>query len=128
MSWWLNLTSGFPLTDQTRYLYGLQLADGGAECVAFLCVVRGAVQSSLTDAKCLGRNADSSAVQGLLKNKEREWDCRSHIAENIIPKVWIAFWTVSVTVNQFTEHLAQTYNVFDAHDAPVIQCDKKNLV
>lgn len=73
------------------YLYGLQLADGGAESVAFLCVVRGAVQSSLTDAERLGRYADSSAVQGLLKSKETEWDCTSDIAKNIIPKVWVAF-------------------------------------
>lgn len=49
------------------YLHCLKLADGGAECHAFLRVVGGAVQRGLSDAECLGCDADSSAVQGLLR-------------------------------------------------------------
>lgn len=49
------------------YLHCLKLADGGAECHAFLRVVGGAVQRGLSDAERLGCDADSSTVQGLLR-------------------------------------------------------------
>lgn len=53
--------------DRRPYLHCLKLADGGAECHAFLRVVGGAVQRGLSDAERLGCDADSSTVQGLLR-------------------------------------------------------------
>lgn len=55
------------------YLYCLQLADGGPERVAFVCVVRSAVQRRLRDTESLGRDADPSAVQGLLSEAEKRF-------------------------------------------------------
>lgn len=57
------LNSGCRPTDQRlRYLYSLQLADGGSECTAFVCVVCSTVQGRLSDTKRLRRNADPSTV------------------------------------------------------------------
>lgn len=59
--------------DQTsRHLYGLQFADGRSECRAFVRVVCSAVQRSLSDAESLSGDPDPSAVQGLLREADKQ--------------------------------------------------------
>lgn len=89
--------------DQTsRHLYGLQFADGRSECRAFVRVVRSAVQRSLSDAESLSGDPDPSAVQGLLREADKQRVYTPQVVnQKLILEAWPSYFNCVVDKRSF---------------------------